>query len=358
MRAGIGAAFLLLLLLVFVSAPLGAQDTAPEASPDVGLDPMAARYELGNGLKLGESGFTLGGYGELVYQDAKGSDPQAAVDALSAILWWDGGGRWHFFAELELEDGLIARKGDTTTDEAELVSERLYFDYIQADVFKLRLGKFLTPVGRWNLIHAAPLTWTTSRPLITETTFPTNATGAMVYGVLPFTAEGIEYSIYGAIGEELFPEDDLDTFREALGGRLAASPLPNTQIGLSVVSFEQESTGDEHKTLYGLDLLWSWRQFELSGELAYRTITSGPQQRDEEGHYLQLVTPTPLPRLFLVLREEAFHVSAPDRDQSLSLVGLNYRWRPALTFKAEYSWARDDELQVPEGFLASIAVLF
>ena len=33
--------------------------------------------------------------------------------------------------------------------------------------------------GRWNLIHAAPLVWTTLRPLATSRLFPTSVNGAM-----------------------------------------------------------------------------------------------------------------------------------------------------------------------------------
>ena len=348
-----------LLLLSWLIAPAAmAQETvAAVESADIGLDPMAERYQLGNGLKLGNSGFTLGGYGEATYADPQDEPAEGAIDALSLLLWWDGGGRWHFFSELELEHAVIFRRGDTTTDDARLVSERIYADYVRTDALKFRIGKFLTPVGRWNLIHAAPLTWTTSRPLITEATFPTNATGAMVYGVLPWTAEGVEYSLYVSPGEEIFPEPGLDTFAEAVGGRLAATLLPNVQFGFSYVNFEQEKAPDERKHLFGVDFGWNWRRFELSGEFAYRTIARNSDTRDEEGLYVQLVAPL-TQRLYAVGRYEAFHASAPDRDLTLYLGGLNFRYKPALVFKAEFVQTTDDEFDLPDGFLASFAVLF
>ncbi len=331
---------------------------APQARADAAaLDPVAPRYELGLGYKLGQSDFTLGGYAEAAFQDAEGTQPwRAALASLSGILWWDDGGRWRFFAEIELDDALVLQPGDLTTDDATPVLERFHFDYAHADALKLRLGKFLTPVGRWNLIHAAPLTWTTSRPLITEATFPTNATGAMVYGVLPWTDEGVEYSLYTSPGEELFPAKDVDTFREAFGLRLAATLLPRTQVGLSFASFEQDST-PERKTLYGLDFGASWRRFELSGELAYRTRDFGEDQIDERGHYLQLVSPLGA-RLYAVLRYEGFQESGAGRDMSLYLGGLTWRPRPGLALKAEYGKATDNDIRVRDGLRASIAVLF
>ncbi|MGQ0530633.1 MAG: hypothetical protein ACT4PG_12670 [Panacagrimonas sp.] len=332
-------------------------DLAPAVEREIGLDPMARRYQLGQGYRISDSGFTLGGYGEATVRDEKGRDAQAALDALSMILWWDGGGRWHFFSELELEDALVAQPGDTTTDEAEWVLERFYVDYTRSDALKLRLGKFLTPVGRWNLIHAAPLTWTTSRPLITEATFPTNTTGGMVYGVLPWGREGLEYSLYATPGEELLPEQGLDTFKEAIGARLATSLLPNTQFGFSYVNFEQERSTEERKQLFGADFLWSWHRYELSGEIAYRNIARGGDSRDEEGLYLQFVAPL-AQKLYAVARYETFHVSQPDQDLQLVLGGLNYRFMPALTLKAEVSDISGDTGDFVEGFLASIAVLF
>ncbi|MFP5305521.1 MAG: hypothetical protein ACLGI7_06810 [Gammaproteobacteria bacterium] len=327
------------------------------ARADDGTESAAPRYELGLGYRLGDSGFTLGGYGEAVYEDSRGEPWRAALDSLSAILWWDGGGRWRFFSELEVDDAVVLTPGDSTADDATLILERLHLDYAHTDALKLRIGKFLTPVGRWNLIHAAPLTWTTSRPLITETTFPTNATGAMVHGVLPWTEDGIEYSVYASPGEELFPAKDVDTFSEAWGLCVAAAPLPRTQLGLSFASFEQESSPDR-KTLYGLDLLWSWRRFELSGEIHYRTRDFGEDRRDEHGHYLQLVAPLSA-RLYGVARYEGFHQAGAADDLHFYLLGLNYRPLPAVALKAEYGDATEAHgLDVRDGFRASIAVMF
>jgi hypothetical protein len=339
------------------SAPSG-QGSAPAATPGVGLDPVAQHYELGHGLRLGSSGFTLGGYGEITASDTGGHAPaELAVERLSAILWWDGGGRWHWFSEVELDRALVLTRDDAYTRDAEVVSERIYLDYVRADALEFRLGKFLTPVGRWNLIHAAPLTWTTSRPLITEATFPTNATGAMVYGVLPWMAEGVEYSLYASPGKEIFPEKGLDTFSEAFGGRLAATLLPHTQFGLSYANFEQEQEEDQRKHLFGADFAWTWKRFELSGELDYRSIQEREEQQDEQGAYVQLVAPLST-RLYAVTRYESFHASGARRDLNLYLGGLNYRYRPGIVFKAEYSNATDNDLRVPDGVLASFAVLF
>ncbi|MEQ1438418.1 hypothetical protein AAG565_03555 [Fontimonas sp. SYSU GA230001] len=315
----------------------------------------ASGYELGHGYPVGD--FTLGGYAVADYASADGGQPwRASLDPLSAFLWWDGGGRWRFFSEVELDDALIVAPGATTTDDARVVLERLHLDYAHSDAVQLRLGKFLTPVGRWNEIHAAPLTWTTSRPLITEATFPTNATGAMLHGVLPLTADGVEYALYASPGEELFPDREIDTFTEAWGLRVAATVLPRLQVGTSVANYRQERAPDR-KTLWGMDALWAWHRYELSGELAYITRELGDERADERGHYLQFVAPV-TERVYAVLRYEGFRASATVGDLSLYLGGVTWRPRSGLALKAEYARATDNDIGLRDGLRASIAVLF
>jgi hypothetical protein len=343
--------------LALFAAPAAAQGGGAGAQ-DVGFDPMAQRYQLGQGLPLGNTGFVLGGYAAGSVAEHADEDRNLRLESLSGFLWWDGGGRWHAFSELEAEDIVTADRDTLTAQDAEVELERLYVDYTPGDLLKLRAGKFLTPVGRWNLIHAAPLVWTTSRPLITNQTFPTNATGLMAYGTLPWTDDGVEYSVYYSPGEELARDSDLDTFREAVGAHLSLMPLPHLRTGLSYVNFEQRETPDQHRELYGLDVTWSWRRWELSGEFHYRLNDSSQSgQSNERGVYLQAVAPL-TERLYAVGRYETFRRSGALRDINVYLGGLNYRPRPALVFKAEYSRATDNDFDVRDGLLASIAVLF
>lgn len=320
--------------------------------------PSGWRYEPGRGWRHAASGLTVGGYGEAVYADPAGDDWEAGVNALSSMIWWQGRGRLSFASELELERPVFAGPGRRYDDEVEPVLERLHLDYVRGDALKLRAGKFLTPVGRWNQIHAAPLTWTTSRPLITEETFPTNATGLMIHGVLPWTDQGLEYAVYAAPGEEILAESDLDTFREAIGGRLATGLLPHTQFGLSYANFELESDAPVHRYLLGADFLWSWRRFELSGEFALRTIDRSERNRDERGYYVQAVLPL-ADRLYAVLRHERLDSEDEPGDLRLYVAGINLRVRSGIVLKAEYAHANgDDDPDRRSGLLASFAFLF
>ena len=113
----------------------------------------------------------FGGYAEIETADTQRDAPSLSLDRLSLIGSWTSPQRWSGLVELELKRALVLQPGDSGVDGARPVLERAYIDFAQSDALQLRLGKFLTPIGRWNQLHAAPLTWTTSRPLITEDGF-------------------------------------------------------------------------------------------------------------------------------------------------------------------------------------------
>lgn len=314
-----------------------------------------------HGFPLG-SGFDIGGYAALDAADYRDSSAAATLRSVSVLLSWQGDGRWSFFGELEAENlvtinasGLDSEIGND--HDRELALERLYGDYAWSDAVQFRVGKFLTPIGRWNVIHAAPLTWTTSRPLITEKTFPDNATGVMAHGVVPVAERALEWSLYASPGKELLPERDSDPFKEAYGLRLDYDLGYRLQLGASLVEFEQEHEKGEHKTLYGVDFLWRYRDYELSGEWAYRVRTGRGDEADEQGSYMQAVVPI-VSTLYGVARYETFQPTGTGPGLNLYLGGLAWRFRPGWVAKAEYRVATDNGVGEPEGWLASLAVLF
>jgi hypothetical protein len=313
-------------------------------------------YQLGRGWTVPDTALTLGGYATGAL--SKENDAPWSIDAshLSTFLWWQGLERLHFFSELDLEDALQIRSDRITTDNAYLALERLYVDWSQSDQLNLRLGKFLTPIGRWNLIHADPLVWTTSRPLITQLTFPTNATGAMAYGTFTGIGEGLDYSIYGSVGAELRPNPQQDPFNEAYGVHLSYRAGPSLQLGLSLANFEQVNELGDRKNLIGLDFVWTRARYEVSAEAAYRLSSQGSDS-DESGGFIQLVAPL-TDKLYGIARYEYFDPSGPASGVSLWLGGVAYHWNRAVVFKAEFSKGVNNRIAAPEGFLSSVAVLF
>jgi hypothetical protein len=313
-------------------------------------------YRLGEGLKLGNTGISLGGYATASYQDAPNTASRIALDDLSLFIWWQGDGRWKFFTEIDLENFLASNSAGQEGEDDYLAIERLYLDYDLSDMATIRLGKFLTPIGRWNLIHAAPLVWTTSRPLTTSRPFPTNVTGLMLYGTLPVESYGVDYMLYASQGDEIRPNPILDPFYDVFGAHVVLPFSSEGQIGVSFANFEQENSQDENKRLLGLDFFWSHKRYEFSSEAVYRVSDKGSLW-DEKGIFGQLVVPLS-EKAYAVGRYEYFHPALETQATQLFTAGLNYRYTPAVVLKAEWVGSKNNDIGAPEGFLTSINILF
>ena len=127
-------------------------------------------------------------------------------------------------------------------------------------------------------------------------------------------------------------------------------------MGLSYAHFKRGSEPPGTENLFGLDLLWARRRLELTGELVYRVGARGPDG-DEWGLFAQGTVPLDA-RFFAVGRYEFFAARGPFPGVHRWVAGLAFRPLPPLVVRAEYSFAHDNLARVPEGFAASVALLF
>ena len=316
--------------------------------------PAAIDYHLGDGLHIPGSGWTLGGYATGSVNRLDDASARLNLDNLSLFVWWEGESRWKLFSEIEYENFAATRKATGGRDDY-VSLERAYVDYALTDTADVRAGKFLTPVGRWNLIHATPLVWTTSRPLTTTRAFPTNMTGLMLTGTLPSVAGGLEYTLYGASSGDLRPNPDVDPFSEAIGAHVTL-PLPqHGQLGLSYANFEQAHSRPERKQLVGLDYVWTRNRYELSAEAVYRFSDRGGRA-DEKGAFVQLAAPLS-DRLYAVGRAEIYRGAHQPDATELWVTGLTFRVSRALVLKAEWIGGSHNTIHAPTGFMSSISIL-
>jgi len=318
-------------------------------------------YRLGDGLHIPGTGLTLGGYATARYDRPANTPGSAALDNLSMSIWWESEGRWKFFAEFDSENTLGS--GDVDSGKPYVSLERMYLDYALNDTTSIRAGKFLTPIGRWNLVHATPLVWTTSRPLTTSDVFPTNATGLMVNGRLHTAGHDLEYSVYASNGSELHPNPALDTFSKVFGAHLNVPTLSGVQLGLSYATFEQKQSEGEHKQLVGMDFLWTRNRYEVSAEGVYRFSGKGSAW-DERGAFVQAVAPLSA-RLYAIGRYESYRTALQPAATQQWIVGLNCRITQAVVLKAEWISTQNNRIGAPNnrigapgGFTSSVSVLF
>jgi hypothetical protein len=142
---------------------------------------------------------TIGGYGELHYNNLDGKDgasDKKEIDFHRFVLFFGHEFRddLRFFSELELEHSL---SGDGKNGEVEL--EQAYIEYDFNDQHRVKGGLFLTPVGILNETHEPNTFYGTERNSVEKNIIPTTwwEAGVMFSGEI---AEGFSYDVAATSG--------------------------------------------------------------------------------------------------------------------------------------------------------------
>ncbi|WP_334108260.1 hypothetical protein [Methylobacillus sp.] len=300
-------------------------------------------------------GFGLGGYSSAGINLHPGGKADARLNEISLFVTWDNGGRLRFFSEVEAEKPLSWYSGEGTTGrDSYLDVERFYFDYNLSEKLNFRAGRFLTPMGRWNVIHAAPLVWTSTRPLVTSRLSPEAMNGVMFYGAAPFSDKAFEYKFFIEALQERHPERDGGIpYKDSKGMRFEITGKFNW--GLSLLdTVEDRKEGSTRYRMAGLDFMVQHKGWQFSGEALQRYATDGHE--GGSGAYLQVVAPL-RDNWFAIGRLENFKHPA---EGSAERWVLGAAWRPVASrvLKLEYVGGDEERPEATKGFMASFAVLF
>jgi hypothetical protein len=310
------------------------------------------RYTPGRGLTVGDTKLTLGGYSETTVTRNEGDRAHFRLDDVSLFVIFDPHPRFHIFSELEYADIVdLDDHGHIESPDESLSVERLYADIDISDALTLRAGIFLTPVGRWNVIHAAPLVWTTSRPISTDRPFDPDMTGVMLTGTFFPSAGTLTYSVFDQFEEPIEGDPDFDPADHSLGGRLQYDADHGWSVGTSYLAARRHGNW---RHLGGLDFLWSRRPFEVMSEAV---VEAGEGGAPQWGFYVQPVFAL-TERLALVGRYEHYAAPGPPPQVNVMTFGASFRLLQTVVLKAEYQVVDRHTDVAPAGFRASIAVLF
>lgn len=314
-------------------------------------------YQLGRGYALGDTGIRLGGYANISTHGFGTTPWSFETNDLSLFTTWDNGSKLRIFTELEVEDLLSAdAHRDLSLSSTHLVLERLYLDYLATGYLTVRIGKILTPIGQWNLIHADPLVWTTTRPIATNNLFSTHANGIMLHGTIPIGDQSLEYAIYGDYSAKLDPKRaGSPHFDNAAGVRLRYNINNALKIGLSYADFELLDNPHIRNHLLGFDVAWSYQRFAVNSEIVYRNNNSNADNHAWQG-YVQAISPLTA-HLYAVSRYEFFEQPNLALGQ-VGVFGLIYRPSPPIAWKLEYRYGENNQTLAPDGLYASFSVLF
>ena len=299
--------------------------------------------------------FRIGGYSSAGVTLPRNEKATAAINEISLIVTWENESRFKFFSELELEEPLTWNSEQQfNTKKSYLDLERFYLDYNFSEKINLRAGRFLSPTGRWNQLHAPPLVWTTTRPLATSRLFPNAINGVMAFGAIPMDKSAVEYSIYIETLKDQIEDNDEIRYRNVKGARLTFGQ--NANFGVNIMSFNEKTAFNPSYRMLGIDFITQYKGIEFLGEAFQRWNTEN--KNGGSGAYLQTAVPLPLAKNWTgIARIETFH--RPDEGHNQRwLLGATWHVKPTQLLKLEFTGGSENQPESPRGFLASYAVLF
>ncbi len=322
--------------------------------------------------------FEWGGYASLTLSRPEhrvSGDDAIQVNELAAALmaWGELTPRASYFLEWDAAKRTTETWSGRETEE-NLMPVRLYLEYAFSDLLRLRVGRFLTPIGQWNEIHAEPLTWTPIRPLVTYRPFAKSLTGALLAGETSLKGHDAGYALFWAPGLDF--DHDVESgeesqFVRAVGARVAAEVHPGLVIGLSAARerrtrpfvFDEhnglpEPTGREQdqtdRTLLGGDMSWQGSNAEVMAEGTW-LMAEGPEPY-EGGAYL-LGAFRLKGGLWGVAKGEAYS-PVDGHHATTGYAGLTYRGGPHVVVKLGRQFANRSSTRIPDGWYLSFSSLF
>lgn len=240
---------------------------------------------------LGERTY-VGGYMDLEFSDSSGSSSKEFDQhRFVPFFYSDVSDRVKMSAEIEYEHG------------HELEVEFAQIDYLIDDLFNLRAGIQLLPVGKLNEVHDSPVQDLSFRPLVDTYIIPTTLRDAGLGAFGDFN-DSMSYQVavtngfrgLDATGKNVItptkglrdaaPHKDKigDPFSNindklAWSGRFAWDPALGMQFGVSALFDTYDEKGDNALNIYALDATldgkavdWLPDQLELLGEAAWADL--------------------------------------------------------------------------------------
>ena len=154
---------------------------------DAKVEAVAEVIESGTPQVAEASKTTIGGYGELHYNNLNANDPAKDVDQIDLhrfVLFFGHqfNDRTRFYSEVEVEHAFVADSGGNTPGEVEIEQAFIEFD-LRQDLYA-RAGVFLIPVGILNETHEPPTFYGVERNDVENIIIPSTwwAAGAALNG--------------------------------------------------------------------------------------------------------------------------------------------------------------------------------
>ena len=348
----------------------------------------------------------LGGYTDASFRSVDGSNDRFETIRFVPFIYADVSDRIKVASELEIEHGGITGAADITSAATgqnvrlggDVKLEFATIDFLLRDEVNFRAGYVLLPLGKFNLVHDAPLQDLVDRPLVDTFVIPTTMTeaGMGFFGTFyPTEMSKLDYEVYitqgikgmdriggtdrvffdsvngtrGGRGRSFFRMDEDINENKAIVGRVAFSPFLGLEIGGSAYHGAWDALGAGRRssrniTISALDFAWQKGPFELIGEGAYADIekkgidrlmglttprTKVPKRLsgyyvEPRYHFMPGFLHDFAPKIFtdrstftLAPRWEQMDLDRGNRQDRLTL-GLNFRYTEDTVIKLDYQF--------------------
>jgi hypothetical protein len=307
------------------------------------------KYELGKGISLGKTPIYVGGYFSLNYEKSEEEESYSLDDL--AFLSYARFEKISYLLELEYKELYSTLYTDEQTihsSNTKLYTERAYIKYDYNQNYSLRLGKFNSPIGFWNVVPINIFRETTSTPKSNAILFPKFTTGI-----------DIEYHSYakGELALHLLVQnnDDIDTeynnyhLKKHYGIGIAYD-LQNYRVQFNS-GFFQTQESNEKLSYFLLSLKYESDYFELLAEVGKQFSSTTPTPH--KGSYIQgsyHITQ----KHSAIIRLESYKALQESEDL-FSVFAYKYSPLEPVALKIEYQLHSDDDLNK---ILCSFSVLF
>jgi len=315
---------------------------------------FADKYELGHGYKISNA-LTMGAYFSIDYTDGKSID-KLRLDDMAVLAYGNLPSNFSYLVELEAAPFYIKDyKNGTSQTNTTAHRERMYLNYSHSDMFNYRLGKFITPIGYWNLIPINVLRDTSSNPLYSDMMFPKFVTGTETYGYLDKDGE-IKYHIFAQVTDDIdknYINIKNDLF---LGASLGYEISDEIDVGSSIGYYETYEKKDV--SLMEVNARYDNYPFLLQTEWAYTNIQNNVLSSNayQVGGYLQGRYNINYKNAF-VSRYEYFKDTQKNvmSKNHIAIIAYSYRPSYSISIKGEYQLNSDSYLNKS---IISFSVLF
>jgi hypothetical protein len=359
------AASFLSLLVALPTSSFAEEDTPKQLGEEPLVSFKGLEYRPGRGLRVGETGFVVGGFTNIKFETTDESGEEFSLDLLNFFLIFDHFTRFRAVAELQLKDIFTADNDHSGAFDFAFDVRRLFGDFTLYDELRLRGGTFLTPIGYWNLVLATPLTWTTEPPLIVEETFfEQTTTGAMLHGSTGLAGGQFGYSVFTQFLDPLEDDPELKPPDNTAGLRFTYDMGPTWSIG---TSYQSADTDDRWTHMVAAHVHWQLSRGEIISEIYFQDGDDLIERDEDEverfkaqqwGTYLEGVFEIYHP-IYLVGRYEHYDPPSPDSSVNVFTFGGVVKPFPFMALKAEYRFSdKDFEDEDLDGFFFSFTTFF